>query len=181
MIVLGIDPGSATTGLCLVDTNYGTEHGHGLVATTHSGLPIGPGHTQYAADVLRLATAMLEGTGSAALIAVENLTPAGGFKRGKRDPINPQHLVATGVLIGQLLAGLQAIRGVRHMHHPLLLVDPVGNGSKPLGAYPANLVSDGERRTAGWELRVGTGQLRHARSAHDVAMATRHPHHCTTV
>jgi len=100
-----------------------------------------------------------------ALEGVVPITPHAGDK-----PINPTGLVYAAVVLGACAARFPNAAIVR----------PGRMGSNVLAAYPAQLVSDGERRRVGWEMRVGTGQLRHARSAYDVAQAAKQPHNHLT-
>ncbi|GAB7515151.1 hypothetical protein TSUKUMMB_00260 [Rhodococcus sp. no. 34] len=78
-----------------------------------------------------------------------------------RAAVDPTALLATAEILG-------AILGFPWTNH-VIQIRPNKNGSQPLGTYPGVLVSPGERRKAGWEARIGGGQLRHARSAYDVA------------
>lgn len=91
-------------------------------------------------------------------IALERVNAPGGFARGAatghRTPIALKGLVGTAAVYGALL-------GVyRHAY----VVAPSGHGSNGRGAYPIELwgATEGD---------AGTGFLRHARSAWDVAGA----------
>lgn len=76
---------------------------------------------------------------------------------------NPKHAIDAAVVLGALCSTFAAT----------ILVDPAGFGSNPLATYPVELVSDRERARPGWELRTGTGKLRHERSAYDALQAAR--------
>lgn len=90
-------------------------------------------------------------------IAVERVSAPGGFARGAatghRTPIALKGLVGTAAVYG-------AVLGVyRHAY----VVAVGGHGANDRAAYPAELWSDREP--------LGTGYLRHARSAFDIAGA----------
>ncbi|MEM9465268.1 MAG: hypothetical protein AAGA90_07830 [Actinomycetota bacterium] len=87
--------------------------------------------------------------------------------QARRRPINPMPLVETGVVLGAI---------AHAFGEDLVVVRPGNHGGNELGYYPAELVTDAERRLDGWQLRVGkTSKLRHARSAYDVALAVQNP------
>mgnify|MGYP007071578864 CR=1 FL=1 len=144
-MIVGVDPGGATTGIVKRD---GTK----LLAAT---LVTNDGDFDaYLADV----EAALEPLTVVGHLAVEDLTHP-----------NP-HLGLANVT--GLLGTAQVLGLVRHLAagwveagdlEGWVLVPPAGHGSAPLRSYPAPLV--GERETK------GTGRLRHARSAWDIAGA----------
>lgn len=97
------------------------------------------------------------------IIAVEGITRpswhiAADRKHGSAS--DPTALIGTAMMLGAILS-----------HYPTAtLIQPNKNGSKPLGAYPPQLVSTQEKRHHDWKTRIGTGKLRHARSAYDIAI-----------
>lgn len=157
--VVGVDPGARATGIVLVG-------GSGLVAgvtveNLEGALLPPPG--EYVERVLNV-VADLAASVPGCVVAVESVTRpswhvAKSASRGAAG--NPTALLGTAVVLG----------GVLGAYPGAVLVRPGRNGSSPMGAYPEELVSAGERRKPGWEIRVGGGKLRHQRSAWDVALA----------
>ncbi|WP_064077827.1 hypothetical protein [Prescottella equi] len=158
--VLGIDPGGRSTGLCLI-------HGRDVLAhetITHDTQHLLPVSRNYLRDVVERVNWMRRFNPLIdPVLAVEDVVRPNWHMNG-RAAADPSALLATAAVLGAVLA-------IDSRGHTVLQVRPKGNGSRPLGAYPAELVSPGERRKPGWQLRIGSGQLRHARSAYDVALA----------
>ena len=156
---IGVDPGARTTAIVAVDAKDQTVLGMVLV---HNKGPLLPLPTDYlraiAADVNRLAEQH-----NADAVHVEGVNRPSWHMGGKAKgaATDPTGLLGAAQVLGAVIAST-----TRTVH----VIPPGRNGSRPMGAYPAPLVSDGERRKQGWQTRVGTGQLRHARSAFDVAM-----------
>ena len=163
--VVGVDPGGRTTGIVAILSG-------GVVRTatvTNPGelLPLEVG---YLVDVVETVRDMVGGDGSAANLFVEDVKRpswhvARDAKRGAAT--DPTGLLATAQVLGAIRAAFPTA----------VLVPPRRNGSKPLGAYPEALVSAGERRKPGWQTRVGTGKMRHLRSAWDIATYYQNPLH----
>lgn len=152
--LVAVDPGSRTTGWVAFD--HGRLVDHGVIENAGDLTPDGTS-AEYIRNVYRQVTRLHPQT-----IAVESVTAPKGFKGGVRAPINPEGMAGLGAAWSAVvLAALTSGSAVVH-------VAPAGHGSKPLGAYPLELVGDRER-SAGWPSRVGTGKLRHARAAFDVA------------
>lgn len=154
-VIVGIDPGGRDTGIVAISPD-GTVR---TAAVTNEGelLPLPAG---YLADVLAAVAELV--SGRHAIIRVEdvkrpNWHVAKDAKRGAAT--NPTGLLATAQVLG----------AIRAAYRNAELVPPGGNGSKPLGAYPLELVGERERATPGWELKVGQGKKRHLRSAWDIA------------
>lgn len=103
------------------------------------------------------------------LIAHEDVVAPRWHSKGKAKPINPVPIIHTGVVLGSCRAAVLDAMNV--------IVRPNSHGEAPLGSYPDELVSPAERRIDGWKLRKGTGKLRHARSAWDVAGTALMPLH----
>lgn len=176
MIVVGVDPGARETGVALVDTRTREI----LASTTvrrpaAAQAPILEVEPDYLVDVVAVVHAYAFGTrdprASAApyfrdaeLVAVEGVRRPSWRVAGKVKPTDPSAIIATAFVAGAVLA--------RSWGVPLVVVPPGRNGSQEYGTYPAELVTASERRGSGWELRLaGDGQLRHERSAYDVALA----------
>jgi hypothetical protein len=148
-VVLGVDPGGKSSGFVL--RRGSTYLAHDVVTAK------GPAGGMPAIEYLwRVADVFENLLADADLVAMETVTPPRGFKNGRRDAIQPGSLIGVSAVAGYLLA-----------HCPeAILVSPAGNGSRPLSTYPPQLI--GARESA-----KGTGILRHARSAWDVAGAAR--------
>lgn len=167
MIVLGIDPGARETGWCVVDTSTREVLHHDVVERA-SGGPLLPVPTEYLDAVATIVTVREAVNPRIDLIAVETIVRPSWHMAG-RAAANPEALLACAVVAGAAIAAHCAVDVVQ--------VRPGRNGSNFLGTYPPQLVSDAERRKAGWQMRVGEGRLRHARSAYDVALqAARYAH-----
>lgn len=156
---IGVDPGARTTAIVAVDTKTHDVLGLVLVKNTGTLLPLPTDYLRaVAADVNRLAEQH-----NADDVHVEGVNRPSWHMGGKSKgaATDPTGLLGAAQVLGAVIAST-----ARTVH----VIPPGRNGSRPMGAYPAPLVSDGERRKQGWQTRVGTGQLRHARSAFDVAM-----------
>lgn len=158
---IGIDPGSRTTAIILID-NKQKPVKLSLVKNDGELLPVPADYIQGAINELRdYVTQNPDAT-----IAVEGITRpnwhlATEHKRGSA--ANPTGLLGTAMLLGAIIS-----------HYPdAVIIPPNKNGSKPLVAYPDELISPHEKKHPDWKTRVGTGKLRHARSAYDVAVAAR--------
>lgn len=157
-ITIGVDPGARTTAVVAVDTATHEPLALVLVRNTGDLLPL-------PADYLRAVTtdvARMAADHDAELVRVEGVNRPNWHIGGKAKgaATDPTGLLGAAQVLGAVVATA---------HIPVEIIPPGRNGSAPMGAYPAALVSTGERRTPGWETRTGTGQLRHARSAYDVA------------
>lgn len=158
-IIVGVDPGARTTAIVAVDTKTHDVLGLVLVKNTGTLLPLPTDYLRaIAADVNQLAKRH-----NADAVHVEGVNRPSWHMGGKAKgaATDPTGLLGAAQVLGAVIAST-----TRTVH----VIPPGRNGSRPMGAYPEALVSDGERRKQGWQTRVGTGQLRHARSAFDVAM-----------
>lgn len=153
MRILGIDPGGRSTGWCVTDGDQPVE---AEVVEREQDQPV---HT-YAAAVAQFLQAKWF-RHEVELVCVEGLVAVTPHVRDR--PISPTGLLQAAVVFG-------AVTAVFHSDPmtPLEVVRPGGHGSQPLLAYPRLLV--GARETK------GTGRMRHARSAYDVALAGRLQH-----
>jgi len=141
VIVLGVDPGGRTTGLCLVD-------GRTVVAWALFVRKPTEGFDPYFDRIHAALFAAVNGPG-APHIAVEYLV----------DP-NP-HLGITAVR--GLLDTAQVIGAIRATFD-VTMIRPGGHGSNLLRSYPPELVGPKEGA-------AGKGKMRHVRSAFDIAQA----------
>jgi len=157
--VLGIDPGARATGLCVLSGDQIVAH-----QTITSEGELFPAERRYVLAVLEAGATLLQ-IHDVDLVAVETITRPSWHMKG-RAAVDPTALLATAEVLGAVLGVDWPVNVTQ--------IRPNKNGSQPLGTYPGVLVSSGERRTAGWEARIGGGQLRHARSAYDVARLASH-------
>ncbi|MDA8117175.1 MAG: hypothetical protein M0000_07400 [Actinomycetota bacterium] len=144
--VLGVDPGMRETGLVVRD-------GDVPVAACLMVRARGQSRGEYIEEVLAAIEAYLEERrrthGEELEIAVEDMTPP----TPHMGTIAVAGILEGGVLLGAIIGRYPQAR----------LVSPGHHGSAPLAAYPEALCAPGEKR--------GRGQLRHCRSAYDVAGA----------
>jgi len=166
MIVIGVDPGARHTGIVVVDTARRACLDHHTLSRPSTD-PMLPVSTQYANDIVSMiGTLTRDPDREIRAIAVETVTRPNWHvtsrEGGGRAAANPEALIAAAVIVGAVITLRIGV--------PIVQVPPGHNGSAPLAAYPDALVSDRERAQRGWRLRVGTGTLRHARSAFDVAL-----------
>jgi hypothetical protein len=148
VIVVGVDPGGATTGIVVRD---GATPVRAMLVSNSDG-DMSAGYLAEVIDALDDAITMRM------LCAVEGLV----------EP-NPHVRLAN---VRGLLDTAQVLGAVRHQAavwtaqgrlSGVVVVPPGGHGSAPLACYPAVLVGEREKR--------GTGRLRHGRSAWDIAGA----------
>lgn len=165
MIVVGVDPGPADTGITSIrrDISGGVLIDH--VTITH---PRTPGRdllqvsADYLEEVIDTVTAEVKITG-AALVAVEGVVRPNWHVTDKtgggRAAANPEAIIATGIVVGAVIANR------RRFGVPLVVIRPGKNGKKhEMDRYPAALQPAGGKGK-------GYDKLRHVRSAYDVAQA----------
>lgn len=159
-VALGCDPGSVDAGIVVRRGSEVLAH-----RTVHRaadedgprGIGVGPAHLTAVVNAMR----ELEAEFDPDLIGVEGLRPPNPHQR-RRDGnsvINPRYLLGAAAGYGAVLVAFPKAT----------IVPPGKNGSAFLGTYPLELVGPRERNSPGWQLRVGTGKLRHVRSAWDIA------------
>ena len=181
---LGVDPGGAATGLCLLNAR-GEYDSHAVFQRDKAELEAMDDAADLDARWPRFCVdaasdfvgARLYGSAATALedsfemfrdgiAAVEDVVAPNPHKR-RRDGnsiINPAALLDTAKVFGAFCdfpaGGLTVVR-------------PGGHGSNPYATYPDELVTDAERRAKGWRLNPAgqSSAIRHARSAYDVARA----------
>lgn len=172
MIVVGVDPGARQTGLAVAVVTGAYANGAGvslLGSTTVTRddriADLLEPDERYLALVLGAIRDAVTGH-KPDVIAVELVSRPrqhlnGGRARGGKGgaAADPTALMATATVIG-------AVFGRSWAPADLVRVPPGGNGSRPVGAYPVELRGPRESLHT-----VGTGQLRHERSAYDVAIS----------
>jgi hypothetical protein len=175
---LGVDPGAKSSGLLsLIDGDVFDVHVLERDVLDNDTAPSGvvEHEVDYARRVADRARAMhgrlqrelkrRTGNSDASVhTAIEGVVAIVPHVRNR--PINPIHLIHTAITLG----------AVAREFPTATIVRPGGHGSNPLGMYPPDLVTAGERRRTGWQLRVGqSSSRRHARSAFDVITAAQSP------
>lgn len=154
MIVLGIDPGGRETGCVVLDGDAPVWHDVLERADDES-------MHDYAHGVGALMRTMVRSS-DVELVCIEGLVSVVPHVRDR--PINPTGLLQAAVTFGACYALIRD----QALSVALEVVRPDKFGSAPLQTYPDSLI--GPRETK------GTGRLRHARSAYDVALAGRRQH-----
>lgn len=156
-IVLGIDPGGAATGLVLRDG--ARVAGHDVVERRKLT------EVAYLSEVTRSVVGM---AGHAELVAVEGLVAPVAYINGKKQLLHPESFMGVCTAFGWVMCVLSVVLDLEPV-----VVRPNGHGSRheALGVdvrrlYPAALIGPREGP-------AGTGILRHARSAWDIAGAAR--------
>lgn len=146
-VVIGVDPGGATTGIV-------ARRGDGLLAacSIHA-----DGHDHVAQYLEEVAGAVLgyAATHAAAGIAVEDCIPPNPHLGIS----NPAGIIAAAKVLGAVLLAVPDAVIVRPGGHGA----PAGSRAELAARYPAELIGPRETR--------GTGALRHVRSAWDIAGA----------
>lgn len=149
VIYVGVDPGGKWTGVI-------TRHRSRLLyaaTVTNQGdwMPTNAYLDEVRATVsaaVVAASPTTKGPGQRITVAIEGLnepSPHLGI-------INVRGLIGAAAVYGTVLSTFDGV----------VIVPPGGNGSAPLGTYPSALVGSNER--------VGTGKMRHCRSAWDVSL-----------
>lgn len=166
VVYLGVDPGGAHTGLCV---RRGSELlDHTVIDRVRDetywdrGVGVGPAYIREViadAEALIFRHKRLSGfTQDVTIVAEAVVAPSPHVsRRDGRSWVNPVGALGAGLVLGAVLG-----------RWPDTIVVPPGqHGSKPLAAYPLQLSSPAEQRLG--MNHVGTGRLRHARSAWDIA------------
>jgi hypothetical protein len=152
LAVVGVDPGGSDTGIVLRAADkllaFDVVSRRAAAGEVRAELPDGAYLCRVVDTVVRF-SALTRGS---TIVTIEGIKKPTGFAGGKRAPMNPMGLIATGMTLGAVLAA----------YPEALVVPPGGNGSLPIPAYPSAL-----RPTSG--RGAGADRLRHARSAWDVA------------
>lgn len=167
IVVVACDPGGRDTGIVARSGDDVLDH---LVITSTAPPRVAPG-IDYAHDVVDALVAIeahIAGLGHTVHMGVESLVAPSGYARGAasgdKSPVHPTGLMGTSMVYGAVAT---AFRG------RIYLVRPGGHGSQMLRFYPAALVGVREKGA------YGGGQLRHCRSAWDIAgevvKVLRHP------
>ena len=162
---VGIDPGGSHTGFVIRDDD-GLCHWHTVI--DHDPDPMIAVH-QLADGVAAASLRLDYWSGPDPVWAIEDLTPPKGRVGGVKVPINPGTLIGTGRALGALLNAVWTITGITPV-----LVKPDKHGKRALNTYPPDLIpplgaKSATRRNAWAEMAGQSSQIRHARSAWDVA------------
>lgn len=165
MTVVGVDPGARQTGLAVVTGDGRTLLASSTIVRDGRIAELLVPDERYLANVVGALRDACRAWGPE-IVAVELVSRPrqhlnGGLARGGKGgaAADPSALLATATVIG-------AIAGRSWTPADLVLVPPGGNGGRPVGAYPPELRGPREQLHT-----VGTGKLRHERSAYDVALA----------
>jgi hypothetical protein len=166
-VVVGVDPGSRDTGIIVRWSDIVVDHliVH-RVADEAPDHGIGPIYLRSIQDGVRamwsVAIRYDAGKGSRpdlVVTAIEAVNVPKGFAGGKKRFVAPKDSIALGIAFG---AALTAVEGA--------VVVPVGgNGYGVLSSYPDALISAAERRHGVNREAPQNSNLRHLRSAWDVA------------
>ncbi len=165
-VALGVDPGGDSTGFAVRAGDRVLAHA--VVArdgdeTGPRGLGIGPPRPgSYLSDVAET-LAELAAEHDPDVVGIEGLVKPNPHanRRNGSSIIDVRPLLATALVLGHLAARCPAA----------VWVPPGGHGSLLLAAYPAELITPGERRHGLNRAAPQNTPLRHARSAYDVAGA----------
>ena len=156
-IVLGIDPGGAATGMVLRERD--TVHAHAVIERRK---------LTELAYLRAVADAIAPLAGQIDHVAVEGLVAPSTHIGGKKQLIKPEHVMNVSVAYGYVLSLLVHVLDLEP-----IIVRPDGHGSRHEALsldvrrlYPAELIGPREGP-------AGTGILRHARSAWDIAGTVR--------
>jgi hypothetical protein len=178
-IVVGIDPGPATTGLVV-------RHRYRLLAfaivtrdpsmslASYARLVLDRAGGHFGSVAGRAARVCHHSEHDGLLWAVEDYhTPTPHLGE-----VAPQQIAETCWLVGYFTAALQeeTPQGPRPDAERVELVAPAAHGRQPYGAYPGELITAGERRQPNWRLRTAgrSTLVSHCRSAWDIAGAAAH-------
>lgn len=155
-LIVGVDPGSVETGVCALSLGHTTGVAARVVTRDRNEADI----FAHAQDVVQRVRRYLDKWSEDHdewWVAVEGLKRVNPHlvKKGHK-PIDLFPVIEAAVVLGVVVASFPG-RAV--------IVPPGGHGSAPLRSYPQQLIGPREKK--------GTGVLRHARSAYDVARASR--------
>lgn len=158
MIIIGIDPGPRYTGVSV--RNIISDE------ILHSATFVREGEEPLFAWGLELYSLIKEEVldvygETAAGIGVEGVSAPKGFKGGKAAPLNPKHIIHTGIIAGILVAKLEADG------YPRIVIIPPGKNGNRASGYPDIL--NGRRPKDLPGRSKGAGTRNHERSAYDVA------------
>lgn len=159
--VIGIDPGGKTTAWVVLNSD-GELIRHGETERD-DGEPLND-YVRRAVISTRKVVNRYAGPGRAPVIGIEQIKPPNPHVNRRRNDgkktavINVQGSLDTARVIGGLLVELWPLA-----LNDIIMVEPDGHGKNLLALYPPELVGPREKGD------YGTGQLRHQRSAYDIA------------
>jgi hypothetical protein len=154
-VILGVDPGGRTTGLALrqgrkvLGWQLVNRHPNHSLPFADGLVPSG----EYVHAVLEEIDKIRSTSPGKVRIAVEGVVRPNGHIR---------RIDSSGVMGVSFVLG-----GILTVHTDAIVVRPAGHGSAFLTSYPPELVGVREKG------RIGSGALRHCRSAYDIAGAAR--------
>jgi hypothetical protein len=151
MEIIGLDPGARYTGVCV--RNFATDEI--LLSSTY----VRPVEIDIVEWARYLADKIMEDVVSlypGAQIGLEGISAPGGFKNGKKAPINPKYIIEAGIVMGCLA----------NKFREAVIVPPGKNGSSRT-PYPE--VLNGRRPKTLPGISKGAGTRNHEKSAYDVA------------
>jgi hypothetical protein len=179
--VVGVDPGRTSTGLVLLRAMTGAppkliawsvvtrdlDEDVSMVAEAKRRIDVGPA---YMGEVLREVDRLVDAGAEAVRpgrvgVVVEWLVAPSSHLGGKQRMLAPVDPIGAGIVCGAVWGAVVA-KG----RCPVSRVRPGGNGSQLLVTYPDDLVTDGERRRGLHRPAGRSAEIRHARSAWDVAL-----------
>ena len=166
-MVVGVDPGAEYTGVVAACTGDRTGElvlrAHRTVKRqrTRGFLPVE--ETYFDAVQTAVMSMLIPSNGERVVVGVEMVHPPVFAPSAKLGMIDPAPLIVAAIVAGYTLAYW------RDRADAVYQVEPGGNGHGPYVSYPDGLVTAQERR-GDWQRRqAGEGQMRHERSAWDVA------------
>lgn len=151
MIVIGIDPGAVYTGVSVRNLSENTI----LLSATY----VRPKETPIVSWAVELAGIIerdILQTYPTARIGIEGISDPKGYSNGKLSPINPKHIIKTGIMVGALA-----------MKFPNAVIVPPGHNGSSRTGYPEAL--NGRRPKDLPGVSKGAGTRKHEKSAYDVA------------
>lgn len=166
MIVCGVDPGSRSTGVAVIDEGARRDSGYLASTTVHrpeDGSELLEPPRDYLDDVAATILAGIRDH-SGDLLAVEGIRRPSWHMDGKAKPTDPSGIIATAIVFGAVFG--------RPWPVPIVVVPPGGNGRQPLAFYPGRLIPPG-KTLAQIATMKGKDKLRHERAAFDVAHRAR--------
>lgn len=92
------------------------------------------------------------------IMGIEGVTDPKGFKKGKKDALNPKDIIRTGIVVGALAIS----------YPQAYIIRPRGNGDRPLEEYPSDIQGQRPKNLPG-RRDAGVTVRKHERSAYDVA------------
>ncbi len=150
-VAIGIDPGARYTGICIVD-----EHDTIYFLTTLY-REDDDEQVEWAyrcVDWISQITDVIEFD----VIAIENTTDPLGFDNGKKQPLDPKHIIRTAIVVGAL--------ALHYRNKQCVMIRPRKNGNK--GPYQ-DVLNGTRNKAITWHIDKRVKVRNHEKSAYDVA------------